>query len=335
MESTGPKSSRLMADKSSHRRRAVQSALSKHALVWTTIVAAAGCTASEVEKYRPQPARGERDAGSVQTPDASSPIDRDSAVALGDSDGQIDSSEPSPVLGPCDNTTPETCPTSGCASGSACVPGVCGGSVCLEGRTCAADADCGAGRCEVTQGRCQPSLDACSDSRDCALGFECESDTCVDRRITCWSATRRDCPLGYFCVTPENPGFCLRIYEPCTDSTQCPLGGACVDVDADGQRECVPTGPCASGKTCEEGEGCGFDPTMGGKEADCSPHYLCHLDQDCGSEAPVCVDGAGDGQGLCAPPKGTCRSNEDCPSPAVCAMESPGAVPTCLGGGNR
>lgn len=311
-------------------------ALSAFGLAFAVLCgSAAGCTEKKGGKADGQVMRNDRDAG-ANKPDADSTSDNDADMdPVGNADSGADALVPSPVLGACENVTLETCPESGCASGSICVPGVCGGSVCQTGRVCADDDDCGAGGCEQATGHCKPSPNACSNSRDCALGFECESATCVDRRITCWAKQRSGCPLGYYCDTPQSPGFCVRILEPCERSSQCPFAGTCIDVDGDDQSECVSSGPCARGKTCDEGLGCGFDPAMGGKESDCTIHFLCHLDQDCGGEAPTCLDGAGDGQGLCAPGAGTCSTNEDCASPAICAMEFPGAAPTCLGGSSE
>jgi len=253
--------------------------------------------------------------------------------------GVSDSSRPDtrPVEpGSCDRPDPPgTCPTAGCPTGTLCVPGICGGSQCLRGRPCASNADCTTDECNLASGRCQPVSGACTSVRDCARGFECEEAVCVDRRIPCRGPGRDYCPLGYLCLeNSDGPAYCQRFFAPCTSDTQCDSDAVCVDVDADGARECFPVGGCDSHAECTlEDEGCGIDPSSAGEAPECSPFSLCHTDADCPTDpAFVCLDAAGDGAGQCAYTGGSCSSNADCSAPAICAMAAYAEVPACLEG---
>ncbi len=199
------------------------------------------------------------------------------------------------------------------------------------GRGCETDDDCSTGACDEASGRCQPSTGDCTVSRDCPLGFDCESGTCVDRRISCWSTARQVCPLGYVCFSPQQArAFCTRVFEPCQRTAQCGPSSVCEDRTLDGHGECVADGPCPA--SCPEGEGCGFEPSLGGREASCQPYHVCHFDTDCPAQAPKCLDPGPDRPGQCAPATGQCTSNDDCSSPAICGMKFLGAAPSCIGG---
>jgi len=276
-----------------------------------------------------KPSSSERDAGRPRN-DAASASD---SGAVPDPVGKGDASkgEPPPVLTPCDLVTPSACPSDGCPAGTACVPNQCGGTECVEGRACEMDADCSTGDCHEATGRCQPETGDCTSSRDCPLGFDCEDATCVDRRIGCWSTTRKVCPLGYVCFYPgQARAFCARVFEPCERGSQCGPSSVCADQTLDGHGECVTEGPCPD--TCPAGEGCGFEPSSGGREAGCYPYHVCHADTDCPKGAPKCLDAASDRPGQCAPDNGKCSTNGDCASPSICGMELLGAAPRCIGG---
>ena len=284
-----------------------------------------------------------QDAGSDQAPatksdagHADAGATRRDAGATPDLIGKVDASkgEEPPVLGPCDLVTKTFCPSEGCPHGSACVAKQCGGTECVEGRACVSDVDCSTSDCDEASGHCQPDAGDCTSARDCALGFECEDSTCVDRRIPCWSAKRQVCPQGYICFSPNQAqGLCARVFEPCDSSSQCGHAGLCSDETLDGHGECVAEGPCPD--SCPAGEGCGYEPSSGGREAGCYVTHVCHVDTDCSAQAPTCLKAAADGPGQCAPAKGKCSSNDDCPSPSICAMEFLGAAPRCIGGSSE
>ncbi len=274
-----------------------------------------------------QPPSTERDAGRTATP-------KDAGMEptpIGKSDAS--KSDPPPKLAPCDLVTPSVCPSGGCPAGTACVPNLCGGTECVEGRACASDADCSTGACDEGSGRCEPEVE-CTVSRDCPLGFECEDALCVDRRIECWSTKRQACPLGYICFSPQLArAFCTRVFEPCERRSQCGPSSVCEDKTLDGHGECVANGPCPA--TCPADTGCGFLPSLGGREADCYLYHVCHVDADCSAQAPKCLHGASDGPGQCAPAQGHCNSNSDCPPTSVCGMKVLGAAPRCIGGSSE
>lgn len=107
----------------------------------------------------------------------------------------------------------------------------------------------------------------------------CYNSSC-DRR--CWSSD--DCASGQICS--GSPGYC---YTP-------------------GNTTCSKPSDCASGQTCGANRQCVSSDcsTVG-----CASPYVCQLSD--ANQGPVCVL---PGNPPPTPPSGTCKSDNDCPSPA-------------------
>ncbi|MEM9071318.1 MAG: hypothetical protein AAGE52_22620 [Myxococcota bacterium] len=250
---------------------------------------------------------GERDAGFEMPPDP----------------------EPEPLPPVCDELAePSTCDA--CEAGFVCVEALCGGEVCMPGRFCADNSDCGGRACvieeEGLEGVCSPIVGECTSSAECALGFACEAGACVDRRVPC-GIVEDGCPRGYLCsfaVVLDLP-VCVPAFAPCARDSECEPGARCIDVNGDGATECQTAGLCDTSDDCEEGLHCGVDP--GTTQSACVADGPCN--ETCG-EGLECVD-LGVGTTTCVPTGGECASNAECAAGMVCASPREGASPRCLG----
>jgi hypothetical protein len=213
-----------------------------------------------------------------------------------------------------------------------CLPTGCGRSVCQRGGArCGTAADCPAGADCVAFGptdrACVRPEAPCADSRECPGGFSCEGEglsrRCVDRRIPC--TYRTACPHGFAClVAPGIASFCERVYTRCASAAGC-FGGACLDVDADGLRECGYAG-CTSTSECGPAEQCAFDPERITQE--CGPHGVCTTDAECGP-GNVCLDVWGDGVKQCELATSSCTAGT-CPFRQLCGSRVSGGEARCL-----
>lgn len=214
-----------------------------------------------------------------------------------------------------------------CATNQICTvdPG-CGGMRCdLRGLSCETDGDCPASS-ECTRGGtyrvCVPSSSTCADHRDCPSGYSCESGGCVARRVPCANAAQ--CPEGYDCNTLRAPGspFCVPIGRRCETDTGCDVPFLCNDLDGDGLKECGGAGPCPD---CAAGERCGTDSLS---DLTCSLFGPCSDDSQCAS-SHECLD-LGIGIKNCVARGGSCTTQADCPSGAICAVPTATAPPRCI-----
>lgn len=219
-----------------------------------------------------------------------------------------------------------------CPAGRVCLDNGCGAMRCFPaGRSCSTAGDCPAGSGCVNDVCARAS--GCGDSRDCPAGFSCDAGACVDRRIFCDRAELgTGCPRGFLCDSTgaEGAPFCIRSYTRCASAAACPFFGQCRDVALNG----VPICHWSGGPMCQDngdcpaaGEVCGVDPEN--VDAFCGPAGPCAAGADCGP-GYECIDTWGDGVSECAPTGGTCRRQQDCPSPAICASPYFGGPPRCV-----
>lgn len=211
------------------------------------------------------------------------------------------------------------------------------------GASCAADADCASGACDLH--RCTQT---CASNDDCIDPLGYSPAGCVNARGATWCRFL-DCPSslasGFWTLDPEGnacvgerPVACQLAKSgcgctSCSDSEYCPGFGACQKKkqsgqtcgssfecnhigcnqrDVDGVQVCtVPLGAACTDQNCSVcrrvgvGTVCsrGCAKKVGSQQGDCPAGYLC-------SSAP------GDKySNLCIP---TCTSNADCPSGASC-----------------
>lgn len=251
----------------------------------------------------------------------------------------------------------ESCPTEGscdtdfdCSDGSICVESGCDDldgkpiKQCLfaGGGACDIEApDCPDGRvCTEVPGentRCIRIAPGCDTSFDCPLGFECESSSCVDRRIPC--DLHEQCPKNYLCGSARNSRFCRRIHVDCLFDFDCEgLALSCADIDGDGNKECAgvfdplatPLETCLNAGCSDPGvpvcEASGYRST-----SECGQYGLCQSDGDCAAGFS-CVGLWQDGRKECVPDGGSCSSYEDCAVRQVCASPRQGGPPSCQTG---
>lgn len=206
-----------------------------------------------------------------------------------------------------------------CAEGFLCVSAFCGGEVCVPGHPCVDDVDCPSGACirpegapPSERGTCTSS-DSCAETRDCALGFQCESGSCVDRRIPCGFDSVA-CPRGSICsfMPVDGRPYCVPAQTPCDNDGFCEPGAHCLDVDGDGQAECSPAGRCTHNGDCPAGFSCGVDPET--SQAACVVDGACRNGECPGGLS--CLD-TGSGRARCAR-VGECALDSDCPPRFVC-----------------
>lgn len=240
----------------------------------------------------------------------------------------------------------EVCDTStDCVTGFTCIASGCDDldgvpmnhCVFAGGGACETTADCGPEReCLEVAGegnRCVKTTPGCDSDSDCVLGFACESDACVDRRVPC--ILDEDCPKSHFCHRFDATGFCQRMHQSCGNEFDC-LGIAprCEDIDGDGTTECagalnpnaVPVEACVNSMcsdpspVCEVGDDSAFTA--------CGEYGLCAVPGDCATGFE-CVQLWLDGHSECVPVGGTCSHITDCPERQVCASPREGGAPGC------
>jgi hypothetical protein len=177
-------------------------------------------------------------------------------------------------------------------------------------------------------GRCEPSTTGCTSDLECAVGYRCESDACVDRRIPCGIVAPFGCPRGYNCSFAPIMGrlYCVPNMQHCASASECSLGETCEDVDGDGMTECLPPGECDVTADCEGDDRCAVDPMAAG--AVCEPDGACGSGS-CGG-GRTCVDPTGSGAPRCYLP-GACDQDTDCPAQHVCAAPNIGDTLRCIG----
>jgi hypothetical protein len=232
-----------------------------------------------------------------------------------------------------------------CSEGFTCIGSGCddldGGPIshCVfaGGGACVTTADCGPEReCIDIPGerkRCVKTTPGCNSDSDCVLGFACEGDVCVDRRVPC--ILDDDCPKSHFCHRLDASGFCRRMHVDCGNEFDCAgIAPLCADIDGVGENECagvfkphvVPVEAClnsmcsGASPVCEVGESSG--------STDCGQYGLCAGAGDCvaGFE---CVGLWLDGRSECVPTGGSCSHISDCPERQVCASPREGGPPSC------
>lgn len=281
---------------------------------------------------------GGPDAGPDGGPDGSGPFFPDGALPPLDGDPRDGGfMPPPPDSGPC--TDPDggrllcSCPLRvECSSDTTCgtnqvctVDPDCGVMRCdLSGLPCGVDADCPATSVCTRGGAfdvCVPSGSTCTDLRDCPSGYSCDSGTCVARRVAC--ADSDQCPVGYTCDTVRAPGspFCTPIGRRCASTDGCLAPFLCRDLDGDTVNECGGDGACS----CSGGERCGTDSR---DSIVCSLFGPCTDDAQCAA-SHECLD-LGLGIKNCVARGGSCASQADCPTGAVCAVPTAADSPRCI-----
>ncbi len=187
--------------------------------------------------------------------------------------------------------------------------------------------------------RCIRVVEGCSpatESFDCPPGFSCEGGACVDRRLPCDSYL--DCPKSHVCTSTPVSSYCVRTHRSCREDADCggfaAVGSFCVDVDGDGEKECVGERG-SSGEACVNldcgGSGLVCESGAAPPTASCGSYGLCLGSNDC-STGFVCLSLWQDGRKECAPMGGTCDEVTDCPLHQVCAAPRNGGSPRCQAG---
>ena len=213
------------------------------------------------------------------------------------------------------------------AGGGGCPSGVCPvGRECLEVP--------GEGR------RCVKTTPGCETRFDCVLGFSCENQVCVDRRVPC--SIYDHCPMNHVCGGTTNSTFCLRIQQECSADFDCDgLAPYCADIDGIGGSECAGTfNPNQSdSEVCDNAYCVGVNPALpvceasgAGPTTQCGEYGLCRNENDCATGF-ICAGLWPDGRKECVLSGGSCSTFADCRSPRqVCASPREGGAPSCQAG---
>lgn len=212
----------------------------------------------------------------------------------------------------------ERCLPTGCGSVQRCQP---------AGRTCRDHTDCLSGSQTCVRGICVASGADCGDSRACPNGYACEgtagSRACVNRRHAC-DGTGVPCPYGGVCEgAPGLEPHCVAVTSRCATNDACRLGSSCRDVDGDGLRECVPSGPCGPGM-CAAGDRCEILPVD--YFLQCGPRGVCNSTIGCAA-GYECVDAWASGVSECRATSQPCRTNAQCPAGQLCFEAGGGGMP--------
>ncbi|MDP3275382.1 MAG: hypothetical protein Q8Q09_09325 [Deltaproteobacteria bacterium] len=212
----------------------------------------------------------------------------------------------------------ERCLPSGCGTTRRCQP---------AGRPCVDNGDCLFGTQQCSAGVCVQTGSDCGDTRACPLGFSCEGTAgtrrCVSHRRAC-EQTYNPCPYGDLCheIPGLNP-FCIGVATRCGTNDTCIIGSSCLDVDGDGLRECVPSGPCTNAS-------CGLPGRCEIRPVDyflfCGPRGICSPATGCGPGYD-CVDAWGSDVYQCRARTDVCQTNAQCPVDQVCFEPDGAAMP--------
>jgi cysteine-rich repeat protein len=175
------------------------------------------------------------------------------------------------------------------------------------GAACAADSDCGAGRCYVPPGSC---------IRDLGGGAPC---TCSPLGRTC-----SGCQDEQFCLIPAGGGVSGTCHEfverapgvsSCATQADCTTGGECTDVGADLQRLLAPIATAtASGDEVVVSSGRCVRACSDDDGSDCDPADTCM--------AGIC--GHATGPSLIHDERGACRTEVDCEGGYSCTAQIAG-----------
>jgi len=266
------------------------------------------------------------------------------------------------------STLCRSCPTdTGCDTDNDCAEGL----LCIEtgcnslqgepikqcvfagGGACTSDAMCTPfGRvCRDVPGegkRCVKTTPGCDTSFDCVLGFSCENETCVDRRLAC--DLDEHCPKNHVCAGTASSSFCLRIQRDCLADFDCEgLAPRCANIDGDlgidddpdgGSKECAGTSdpnqpsadPCVN-SACTSPSAPVCEVVGPGSGTDCGQYGLCLSDSDCDVDGGFkCEALWPDGRKECVRTGGSCSSFDDCDPREVCASPREGGPPSCQAG---
>jgi hypothetical protein len=182
---------------------------------------------------------------------------------------------------------------------------------------------------------CVKITSGCDTRFDCVLGFSCEAESCVDRRVPC--DLDPDCPKNHTCLGTMYSSFCVRIQQGCLDEDDCiGLAPRCEDIDGDGNKECAgeffppwsPPVACVN-SDCTDDSAPVCEAAGAGSSTRCGQHGLCLVDADCAAGFE-CVGLWPDGRKECVPGGGSCSSNPtECPEQQVCASSRLGGAPSC------
>jgi hypothetical protein len=189
--------------------------------------------------------------------------------------------------------------------------------------------------------RVADGCDPATETYDCAPGFSCEGETCVDRRVPC--DRPQDCPKSHICLTVsagQDPiaKYCARVSRTCVVAeNDCTwlgnsFGSFCDDVDGDDTDECTGERD-ATGLACVNAECGGSVCEIGdvGSAASCASYGLCRFDSECDAGFE-CLDLWQDGRKECVPTNGACDRVRVCPLPLICAAPRNGGAPSCQSG---
>ena len=248
-----------------------------------------------------------------------------------------------------------SCPSEGfcetsddCSVGSVCIESGCSSAegsaikqcVFAGGGACGPTADCPTGRecmeVPVEGDRCVKITSGCDTRFDCVLGFSCEAESCVDRRVPC--DLDPDCPKNHTCLGTMNSSFCVRIQQGCLEEFDCiGLAPRCEDIDGDGNKDCAgvfdPNQPSPSACVnldCSSAAAPVCEAAGPGSWTVCGDYGLCLTNSDCDvTEGFECVGLWPDERKECVPSGGSCSSFIDCPVQQTCAAPREGGAPSC------
>lgn len=193
---------------------------------------------------------------------------------------------------------------------------------------CCGEADCVAGRCNLTN--CRRDGIACSDAAECCSA-QCIAGTCGDCTpdgASCGTPSGEDCCSGACTAEGTCGDPCKAWGRPCEADSECCPGFFCFNDTAGGKR-CGTNLRCsADGFECTMNSQCCHYDCNGGlcRERCLKFGEACQSSKDCC--AGPCVDGKCQ---LCRPQGGSCTFNQDC-----CSGTCSGTICTdCRGRGQQ
>ncbi|MBM4319341.1 MAG: hypothetical protein FJ125_05105, partial [Deltaproteobacteria bacterium] len=176
-----------------------------------------------------------------------------------------------------------------CGDDAASSPGKKPAPTCGPGKYCVRPESC-------IEGQCRRIGTVCEKDDDCAVGYLCEQNACVE---PCRSDIQ--CPQGENLYCDQATGRCREIPRRCQNVLDCSEGQVCID------NQCIAPPPCVDDESCHPGV------CIEGRCYECREASDCIRSVDAGTaEEYLCQENR------CIPFAGRCSAADPCPGGQLC-----------------